>query len=315
MGTISEQIKTIEFLIDMVKYGIVYFGSGKLEITSTKIINEDFVKNLKNNLQVLKDIQTLLNYFNVDPNILNTKLLDKRDTVNLGFLVDIFVYNKPFETIPFLPGFNAVKIGNITLGIFIYKKVEEKYFTVIDLFKQMDKVVFHANIEDGEYFTVSLYVFLKQDFITLVDNSNLNNVVDDIKRISFTKEYGRLVNLLGLELIKAYDISARNEFLRAAFDIFIWLQEMEKEDPVNRINELQILRRQRTYYKDERNILMQMRTDSYNNNRMLCGINILLENKSDAETYFDQLAEEDKTEFIRYPIFTLAKQFGMFENI
>ncbi len=70
-----------------------------------------------------------------------------------------------------------------------------------------------------------------------------------------------------------------------------------------------------TYTKDEKTFLIEERTRNNNDNRMLCAINILLENKSEVETNFDQLTEEEKEAFIQYPIFTLAKQFNIFKNV
>jgi|SaaInlStandDraft_4_1057021.scaffolds.fasta_scaffold114511_1 hypothetical protein len=139
-------------------------------------------------------------------------------------------------------------------------------------------------------------------------------VLRDIKRVAFSPEYGGVVILFGLELIKSYDISSREEFLDAAFDIYSWLQQEEPENLIYKLNELQITRRQRTYSKDEKTLLLEEKTKNANDNRVLCAINILLENKSEAEFNFDKLTEAEKKEFVEYPIFTLAKQLGMFQN-
>jgi hypothetical protein len=209
---------------------------------------------------------------------------------------------------------HIVKVGNITLGVFVYKKADDAGYTIFDLFQQPDNLQFRAKIGEENEFTISMYVILKQELLTLVDNLDLGVVLRDIKKVAFSTQYGGAANILGLELIKAYDVSKRREFLDAALDIFNWLQQMEYGNLIYKINELQIIRRERAYTKGEKTFLTHEQMQNTSNNRLLCAINILLENKSEAESNFEQLTEEEKEEFIQYPIFTLAKQLNMFTN-
>lgn len=309
-GTVSEQIKVLSFLLDMVKTRTVHIGDGKVEINN---IEESFINNIQDSLNYLKDIESLFNSFRIDPDRLNILLLEKRDFAILGFLMDVIVRNKRKETTPFQLGFNGVKVGNITLGIFVYKKAEDTGYEIFDLFVQPDNFKFRASMGVESDFEISMYVILKQEFLTLVDNLDLAVVLRDIKKVVFSKGYSEATNLFGLELIKAYDVSNRREFLDAASSIFEWLQQMESGNLIHKLNDLQIIRRQRVFTKDEKTFLIKGQTQNIGNNRILCAINILLENKSEAESNFDQLMDE-KELFIQYPIFTLAKQFNMFKN-
>ncbi len=311
-GSVSEQIKALSFLLDMFKTGTVFIGDDKLEINNIEN-NESFIYNIQRTFYFLKDAETLLKTFHIDPDQLNTSLLESRDIGNLGFLSDVIVHNKRKETCPFQLGFNAVKIGNITLGILVYQKAESTAYTILDLFGQPDDLQFRSGIDKPD-FLISRYVILKQEFLTLVDNLDLVVVLRDIKKVVFSPEYGDSTNLFGLELIKAYDVSARKEFLDAASNIFEWLLQMENDNLVFKLNELQILRRQRDYTKDEKTLLTKELVQNNDKHRILCAINILLENKSEAEANFDQLTEEEKKEFVQYPIFTLAKHLNMFKN-
>lgn len=311
-GTVSEQITALSFLFDMVQTGTIYIGDGKLEIS---IIDnkENFIDKIQGNLNYLKDIESLFNSFRIDPDRLNILLLEKRDFAILRFLSDAIVHNKKMGTTPFQQGFNGVKVGDITLGVFVYKKADDTGYEILDLFAQPNNLKFGANI-GAENFEISMYVILEQEFLTLVNNLDLAVVLSDIKKVVFSKVYGEATNLFALELIKAYDASNRGEFLDTASSIYEWLQQMEDGNLIYNLNALQITRRQRAYTKDEKTFLIQQQTQNISNFRILCAINILLENKSDAESNFDQLAKEEKEEFIQYPIFTLAKQFNMFKN-
>lgn len=312
-GTVSEQIKVLSFLLDMVKTGTVHIGNGKLEISNIDN-KKSFVDKIQGNLIYIKDVESLLNSFRIDPDRLNFLLLEKRDFAILRFLSDVIVHNRRKETTPFQPGFNVVKVGNITLGILVYKKAEDTGYAILDLFVQPNNLKFRASIGAEKDLEISMYVILKHEFLTLVENLDLAVVLRDIKKVVFSKGYGEATTLFALELIQAYDVSNRGEFLDTASSIFEWLQQMEDGNLIYQINGLQIIRRQRTYTKDEKTFLLQQQIQNIGNNRILCAINILLENKSEAESNFEQLKKEEKEEFIQFPIFTLAKQFNMFIN-
>ena len=312
-GTVSEQITALSFLLDMIETGTVYIGDGKLEIKNIEN-KESFLKNIQGNLKYLQGVEALFNAFRINPDRLNFSSLEERDIANLGFLSDVIVHNKKKETVPYQEGFNVVKVGNITLGIFVYKKADDTGYAIFDLFGPPDGLKFRAKIGKENDFAISMYVLLKQELLTVVDNLDLTVVLNDLKKIVFSKGYGEATTLLGLELIKAYDVSNRIEFLEAASSIFKWLQQMEHDNLIYKLNELQIVRRQRIFTKEENKFLIQEQTRNNGKHRVLCAINILLENKSEAESNFDQLTEEERVEFIQYPIFALAKQFNMFRN-
>lgn len=313
LGSITEQILDMVFLSDMIKVGKVEIGNGKLELLDAGT-NKEFLTRIQTNLNFLRDIEILFKFFKIDPDILNMDLVMTQGLKNLNVLLSVFVYNNKFDHIPFQLGFNAVEIGNIVLGIFVFQKAGEKNYSIINLFSQIEGLQFRGKVNDNESFQTSPYVFLTTDFLEKVINLNLDLILENIKTFDFSQDYGSVINGFGLELIKAFDKTSRNEFLDAATDIFDWLQEMDDKSSIFKINDLQIIKRKRTFFVDEMNILKNMRSQENGNDRILCGINILLENRSDAENCFELLTFEEKNEFIQYPIFNLAKQLGMFQN-
>jgi hypothetical protein len=46
-----------------------------------------------------------------------------------------------------------------------------------------------------------------------------------------------------------------------------------------------------------------------------CGASILLENKSYAEMYFDNLSNSEKQKFSMYPIFSLGVKLGILKDV
>jgi hypothetical protein len=310
-GRLSEQIRVLNFLLDIFNTGEVYIGDGKLEITNIQN-KDDLIEKVQKALDFLKDVEALLDYFNIDPNILEISLLGKRDFSIIKFLIDVILHQAKKQTTPFQLGFNGITIGNITLGILVYKNTDDLNFSVCNLFCKQNNLKFRASLGTENNFEVSMYVILKHEFLTLLNNLNLEVVLNDIKSITYSKGYGGATNLFGLELIKAYDVSKRSEFIDAAENIFFWLHQMDEDDIINYLNSLQILRRRRSFSKEEKTFLKDEQIKNKDNNRILCAINILLENKSDSELCFDLMTAEERDEFISYPIFTLGKQLNIF---
>jgi len=57
---------------------------------------------------------------------------------------------------------------------------------------------------------------------------------------------------------------------------------------------------------EELNNLKKNSTDE-----LLCGISIVLENKTDFKMYFNRLSEEGKKLFMSFPIYTLAEKLDL----
>ncbi len=140
-------------------------------------------------------------------------------------------------------------------------------------------------------------------------------MINDVLSIDYSEEYSAELTFFGLELIKSFDISNRTEFLDSASLIFQWLKDKQINDPVNRTNELQIIRRRQIFSETENEELLQIRSNAEkeNNTNLLCGVSILLENKTDVKMYLSKLSDEDQETFRNYPIFSLGKILGVIE--
>ena len=169
IGTISQQITVLTFLIDLINTGIAQVSDGKLEINSAEL-NDSFKEKVQGTLKYLRDVETLFKSFDIDPDQLNISSFEKRDFANLGFLLDVFVHKRRKETTPLQNGFNVVKVGDISLGVFVYKKVDDSNYTTFDLFGHSEKLKFWLKTDEDVDIAVSMYVILKQDTLTLVDN-------------------------------------------------------------------------------------------------------------------------------------------------
>ena len=156
-GTVSEQIKVLSFLLDLGETGNAHIGDGKLEINNIGN-KESYINGIQSSLKHLKDIEALFNSFRIDLDRLNISLLENRDIANLGFLLDVMIHKKRKETNPFQEGFNVVKVGNISLGIFAYKKADDTGYAIFDLFRKSNDLTCRSQIDEGNHFAISMYV-------------------------------------------------------------------------------------------------------------------------------------------------------------
>src|SRR5699024_5885494 len=110
-----------------------------------------------------------------------------------------------------------------------------------------------------------------------------------------------------LEILKAYDEKpVRKELLVLAEYIAEIVIKFNKND-INTINKIQIIKRKRDITIEEENELYSIKEKDADDKKIQCAIAILLENKTDFSRNFNQLSEEERNDFINYPIYNLSK--------
>lgn len=325
-GSISEQLFDLEFLYTLFTKRTLSFGvSEPIQFRiSSEDNHRDGLLRISQNIKLLNEIKNLLGIFRIDANKLEMKSggfdsLDAKSKNNLEILISIFVRNEKVDLKPLPLGLHIWSISNLKIGLFIYSLESDANHKILDLFNLHENFKMAASLTNGEKIYISPYVILKAPLLVDVANLDLNVVVNAVKEYHPNANYELLVNQLGLELIKAFDISHREEFLNAANSIFRWLCEAKVNYDSNLLNLLQINLRSEPLSREESDVLLSLR-DKYlqfprkeGSDYYLCGISILLENKSDAKQFFEKLSEQAQDEFKTYPIFTLAKTFGIFQ--
>lgn len=318
VGTIDEQILTVDFLLHLLEVKEIVLGVPEVsKIIAEQIDTEEkFSQKLKERSHELNDIKSLFDYFHVDINKLDVSKIDRKSYSALRLLIDKFLYSKEICNDPFSEGFNIIQIGNITLGVFAYKDAKRNSIMAFPLVGLAGMDQFGISKKDSDKIKVSPYTFCQEEFLRVVDNFDANIAFKDITRFPYSDLFGEWVNLFCLELIKTYDSTKKVEFLELASKLLDWLRGMDQENVIFQINSLQVFRRIKEYSDEEKKVLYKMRrvAEAGQNFRMLCAINILLENKSDVEICFIQLSDEEKAEFITFPIYALAIQLGLIDN-
>ncbi len=319
-GTLSEQINDCNFLLDFIKHKIINLGAEKGTVISISSINDvsSFQKGLEEIKSVLNDIRDLLLLFNVEPD----KLFFKEHSIgnfdidskkNIEFLINVFIKKVEIENINETSNIFLLKIANLLLGVLIYRENIKSKYMVFNLFDNLPKINLYAKSLAGKKIIVSPYTLLNCDFLSQADNINFENMIKNIKKFGLDLDHANFGNFLGLELIKVFDQKGKIEFLDYASSLFNWLKGDDELKDICVLNEIQVKMRRKTITQSDIQELDVLH-EKYlleKNQKMLCGISILLENKSDAKKYFNLLTEDGKIEFSGFPIYDLATNMNI----
>ncbi|HMN26176.1 MAG TPA: hypothetical protein PKE38_16840, partial [Ignavibacteriaceae bacterium] len=308
---VIDELVDVDFLLNLIIEKAVTFGDKTIFI-ETNPLEKEIIDSLRERKKLLDDIKALHDLFNLSLNKLNLDNLDEGELRNLSLLIYIFIYNHRFYNLPFNKGFNSIKISDNYFGILALNSNENGPYTVFNIARPISEIQCRIDPGDGNFHSISPYVFISADFLCNIKNLDFDLIIEDIEKHPLTSITSDLIIRFGLELIKTYDCTKEETFLASALEIYKWLQLKNECVEINKINEYQILRRRRTFTQEEKRQLLFLRDNEAGNNGVLCAINILLENKTEAEIYFESLVAKEKEDFYNYPIYTLGKNLGIF---
>lgn len=315
-GGLKKQLIDHQFMDDVIfnkKFLIEDVGDITVEMS------DENKKIVTNGLKNLTKAYELMNYLCVKKDLEIDKLTQE-DANNLDLLINTILFNrrynsdrliatntkKPLEKNQLTIG--LIEVSNIKLLLFMTAD-NEGLITIEDCYNLnvSKKHKFNLSIDEKPSDIVcSHIVILKAADIVKSDNFNLNVVIESVTSIPFNSPYSEYVNYFVLELIKAYDMdNSLKDCLTAACKLSQWLGNNE-DNPIYCINEYQTIKRERVLNEDEIQKLYQMRKSSENNNMIMCGINLLLENKSDYEYYLKKMSEQEQRDFRDFPIYKLS---------
>jgi len=304
-GNLEEQLNSSKFILEFLKGEEISIG-GKI-IAKIGNNNLEVEKQFTNRYSRLKDIELLLSIFSIDNSRFDLDKVTVDQDIALRFLVDLMVYDKKYLDIPFHVGIQGIRIGNLLLGIIVHEDAE-RHFRILNLFDKDLRAQFYIG-ENGPEVQSSPYVGLMADMLIGMDNLDEKTIIQNVTKIEYSELYAQHLNLLSLEFIKAFDATKVEKFINTAWEIIDWLLLKNPNDIRNILNKYQIIRRAREFNNEEIKDLISMKNND--ENEILCGISILLENKADVGIYLGNLSEESKNRFLQYPIYTLAEKLNL----
>lgn len=304
-GTLSEQIRTIHFLLDVIDEKCLLVNDVSLEVNPTpeelEKLNESMAKD---KLKYLELIQEMLDKLGVKRDLDLDSLTDKQKE-HIRMLINTILFNKHagFKEKDVIPPVVNIELGNINVML-IFRLMEDGCYEVRDFFRNhIDCTVDH----DGNYPTSQFCILSKDNFIK-ADNFDWEIVKNDFESYHNEENYNK-ANLCALELISAFDNNReKNQLLEYAMELCEWLHDVDKENVIYRINYLQCVKRLRTYNDEEIVEIEGYLQNSEISEMSRAALNILLDNKRMAEFILKRLSTEEKDLFETYPIYQLYKE-------
>lgn len=302
-GNLKEQIKSEQLIIEMISQENIIIDGKKIDVLLTNEKKEEFKsKKFEEHLQALQDIQKTLDYFGATVTLELDNLTEK-DKIRLDSLMRAA---NSHETIYFknpIPLVAKYSIANLVLLLYFIPQSDgtykiENFFTYV-----IPCQSYFENSEES--FATSQFCSLTENEFNEVSNISYESIYSNVTK--YNNEGHRIyVNKLVLSILNAYDKINNNELLQTALKLSKWLYNKEKNDE-ELLNIYQCYLRIRNLSQDENAKILKIIENNMQNNILLLGCNILLDNNKMAEYYFDKLDLKEKQQFITYPIYSLWK--------
>lgn len=301
------QIKAYSIFIKIVKYGGIKFGDVKIDINvdeKSKLVSE-----LSERLSELQMHQEVLDVLHVKSDI-DYHVFTEKDNFSLKQLYNAFVKHMPIGLNNPQPIFK-LDIANISVLLACESDKNGKYL-LYDPFEYPFSIEVH-NIESP--FQVPLYSFFKKEGYVLFDNITFDGMLEAYEKFALldTRIYNQATLDL-LQMLKAVDelkssgkIDKSEYILNSAYSLAKWILETDNDQSLknlHQLNLLQIIKRQRYFTKEERGNLLYISQD--NSNIIKAAAHLLLDNKELFQYYFQQMKEEEKQQFVDFPIYVFA---------
>ena len=303
-GNIYERIHDIEFIVNLLKYREIMINDEKLpmHINIKEHAKQEYIECLNEDLRRYNKIKNLFEKFNVKF-VRDIDTLDEKSIKNLNRFLRI----NDGKLLEGMQESNTyyIEIAEYCIA-FIVSIDASKKVNVYNYFSDLsDKMKVFYYDKDKKEIPISPYINLTFQNLLTFTNIDIEEIKKTFESPYYSEETCERYNLWLLDVRKAYDKSKDDKWLEFAKFLNEKILKFNNS-PIYIINKMQIIKRSRNLDSSEKEILYEIK-EKEKDNMMQCAIAILLENKSDFERYFAKLGEEDKNNFIEFPIYCLIK--------
>lgn len=234
-GNLNERIRDLRFIMDVFDTKCLTVNGVDLSFSPTKKEIESFdIDAARGTLKYYKLIKEMLDILHVSIPLDMDKLTEKQEDL-VKMLINTIVYKKSagFKEKGQIPPVVSLEISNIHLLLFFGQRSDGLY-DVRDFFGYDINCKLDGR---GDYPTTQYCIMNKRDY------AYSSNIIIEKIRASFMKydnqgHRERMVFSI-LEMIKAYDLSKKEELLEVALELCKWLEDKEPENSVHVINRIQ----------------------------------------------------------------------------
>ena len=288
---IDQVMRDIQFLEALKNGKSFYIGNTKIGTYE----NVNFGDDLETSIRDFKNIQEALIRFNLK---LDKKFADfnDKDWESMDNLVKLvqngirpnkqmtwYMWWWQDKAVPFFVALD--KDGNVKIENSLYMK----YFRIV--------------VANSDY-RVPVFILFKRDIWEKLYDVDESVLLEEIETSIFNNETEGNFSLLFVEILSAYDENKDEKYYDVAKLISDKLLNASPDNVYWKINRFQLLKRKRDLSEDELQELEDLEKTN-NDKKVLCAINILLENKRKAKKLLDEMEKEDRELFLTYPIYNL----------
>lgn len=297
---LEERIKVLHMMKSLYQSNIISIQN----VLEAKIGDYNLIpiSTLKDTINYYEKIKKALQIIKAPLN-LSFENFSEADSYKIQLLISSLIDNKPFKNdIVYEGPLSTITIGNLNLLVYTAKKETGEFIIEPVNFTDLDtKIVFNdsSNIE----YPISACVLLKKHEWAIIDNLSYDDIYNSIVKRGFHIETIDILNNTVLEIIAGFDECNNLELLDLAINILDWINSNNKQD-FSIINYYQCIKRKRPFTDSEKNDLVDMKYNS-ENDIFKFGIAVLLDDKNEANYFWNRLSTDEQEANKEFPIFTL----------
>ena len=163
--------------------------------------------------------------------------------------------------------------------------------------------------EKGNEHATNLYLGIPVEFILSASNLRFDKLVNHAISVPYDGERAKHVNLFLLSLLMAYDKTEgqRKDIFLAAMQLASWIKENDTTslEYITILNYYQTIKRMRDLTPEEQDEILSLTENKDMPIQGFVGAYILLGYSQLANRYFQKLGEEERNQFLSYPIANL----------
>lgn len=162
---------------------------------------------------------------------------------------------------------------------------------------------YQGYVNNGEkYYKVPMFCDLSSDIFGHLYKYDYADLYHQVENTDFVIETLEILNYAVISLIGAYDECGEDELLNIAMLILTKMYAVNDSLIYARMNEWQIKKRKGTLSDEDKNEIEKLLTKNSDNYQILCGLCALLDKKEKAHEYLNKIPENEKKEFLTFPI-------------
>ena len=309
---LKNQVIDLEFILALHEYKQFEIGGHILPINFEKLINEENVGKLQQNLEYCHNLMRVLGIFKLDTEI-DMNNLSEKDYHTNDQMIKGLLNNEPItglkDNLPFVIRLNYLGT-KVVVGL--QKEDVPNTYRISDYFSEPHILLYR---EGDEIYKTSKYDFLKSDDFLEIRNLDYDDIFQSYQELSDEKNIFVRANCMLMQLIAAYDDSGdtRMDILDTAYKFAEWLYnadigESELEPEIRILNLYQVLKRRGELSKAQKRKLFEIAEDQNLCKEIRIGANLLLDNPIVAGILFEGLSDDLKENFREFLFFRFWKE-------